>query len=81
MQKQKMNIFTLMKNSLKEEMFFNQANAWLVSFKALLIRIKTKAQHWLAFHFLTFAIQLIRKINKNKVLNRFIVKIYISTIN
>lgn len=41
-----------------------QANAWLDSFKALLIRFETKAQHWLALHFLAFTVQLIRKINK-----------------
>lgn len=41
-----------------------QANAWLDSFKALLIRFETKAQHWLALHFLAFTVQLIRKINQ-----------------
>jgi transposase len=52
-----------------EELFkrrnvIEQANAWLDSFKALLIRFETKAQHWLALHFLAFTVQLIRKINK-----------------
>lgn len=43
-----------------------QANAWLDSFKTLLIRFETKAQHWLALHFLAFTVQLIRKINQNQ---------------
>ena len=52
-----------------EELFkrrnvMEQANAWLDSFKTLLIRFETKAQHWLALHFLAFTVQLIRKINK-----------------
>ncbi len=41
-----------------------QANAWLYSFKALLIRFETKEQHWLSFHFLAFSVQFIRKISK-----------------
>jgi len=43
-----------------------RANAWLDSFKTLLIRFETKAQHRRAFHFLAFTVQFIRKINKNK---------------
>jgi len=55
-----------------EELFkrrnvIEQANAWLDSFKALLIRFETKAQHWLAFHFLAFTVQFIRKISKAKL--------------
>jgi transposase len=48
----------------KRRKVIEQANAWLDSFKALLIRFETKAQHWLALHFLAFSVQLIRKINK-----------------
>jgi hypothetical protein len=48
----------------KKRNVIEQANAWLDSFKALLIRFETKAQHWLALHFLAFTVQLIRKINK-----------------
>ncbi|QNF31210.1 IS5 family transposase (plasmid) [Adhaeribacter swui] len=48
----------------KRRMVIEQANAWLDSFKTLLIRFETKAQHWLALHFLAFTIQLIRQINK-----------------
>lgn len=49
----------------KRRRVIEQANAWLDSFKALLIRFETKAQHWLALHFLAFTVLLIRKINKN----------------
>ena len=49
----------------KRRKVIEQANAWLDSFKALLIRFETKAQHWMALHFLAFAVQLIRKFNKN----------------
>lgn len=48
----------------KKRAVIEQANAWLDSFKTLLIRFETKAQHWIAFHFLAFSVQLIRKINK-----------------
>jgi transposase len=45
-----------------EELFkrrnvIEQANSWLDSFKTLLIRFETKAQHWLALHFLAFTVQ------------------------
>ncbi len=52
-----------------EELFKNRtviehANAWLDSFKALLIRFETKALHWLALHLLAFTVLFIRKIKK-----------------
>lgn len=52
-----------------EELFkcrvvIEHANAWLDSFKALLIRFETKAQHWQALHWLAFCVMFIRKINK-----------------
>jgi transposase len=52
-----------------EQLFKNRtviehANAWLDSFKALLIRFETKAKHWLALHFLAFTVLFIRKITK-----------------
>lgn len=55
-----------------EELFkrrnsIERANAWLDSFKALLVRFETKAQHWLNLHFLAFTVQLIRKINRKPV--------------
>lgn len=45
-----------------------RANAWLDSFKALLIRFETKAQHWLALHFLAFTALFIRKCSKKRKL-------------
>jgi transposase len=48
----------------KRRNVIEQANAWLDSFKELLIGFETKAQHWPALHFLAFSVQLIRKINK-----------------
>ena len=43
-----------------------RANAWLDGFKALLIRFETKAQHWIALHWMAFTVLLIRKINKRR---------------
>ncbi|WP_026464085.1 hypothetical protein [Adhaeribacter aquaticus] len=48
----------------KRRNVIEQANGWLDSFKALLVRFETKAQHWIALHFLAFTVQLIHKINK-----------------
>ncbi len=39
-----------------------RTNAWLDSFKTLLVRYETKVENWLAFHFLAFAVLLLRKI-------------------
>jgi len=52
----------------KRRKVIEHANAWLDSFKALLIRFETKALHWMAMHFLAFAVLFIRKINKNQKL-------------
>ena len=41
-----------------------RANAWLDSFKALLVRFETKALHWFILHLLAFTVLFIRKINK-----------------
>ena len=49
----------------KKRKVIEHANAWLDSFKALLIRFETKARHWLALHFLAFSVLFIRKINEN----------------
>ena len=48
----------------KRRKVIEHANAWLDSFKALLIRFETKALHWRALHFLAFSVLFIRKINK-----------------
>ena len=39
-----------------------RTNAWLDSFKTLLVRYETTVENWLAFHFLAFAVLLLRKI-------------------
>lgn len=41
-----------------------RANAWLDSFKALLIRFETKALHWFMLLLLAFSVIFIRKISK-----------------
>jgi len=38
------------------------ANAWLDSFKTLLVRYETSVGNWLAFHWLAFVVLLLRKI-------------------
>ncbi len=39
-----------------------RTNSWLDSFKTLLVRFETSAENWLAFHYLAFAVLLLRKI-------------------
>lgn len=48
----------------KQRFVIERMNAWIDSFKALLIRFETKINSWMALHFLAFSILLIRKINK-----------------
>ena len=48
----------------KRRLVIEQANAWLDSFKALLIRFETKAQHWYMLMLLAFAVLFIRKLNR-----------------
>lgn len=50
-----------------EELYRHRAaiertNAWLDGFKTLLVRYETEVENWLAFHFLAFAVLLLRKI-------------------
>jgi hypothetical protein len=52
----------------KRRNVIEKANAWLDSFKVLLVRFETKALHWFNLHLLAFTVLFIRKIN----LNRFI---------
>jgi transposase len=52
----------------KRRKVIEHANAWLDSFKALLIRFETKALHWRALHILAFSLLFIRKINQNRKL-------------
>lgn len=49
----------------KKRTVIEQANAWLDSFKALLIRYETKAINWVAFNFIAFTVCFLRKININ----------------
>lgn len=39
-----------------------RTNAWLDGFKTLLVRYETSVENWMAFHFLAFAVLLLRKI-------------------
>ncbi len=41
-----------------------QLNAWLDSFKTLLVRFETCLHTWLAFHWLAFSVLLLRKISR-----------------
>lgn len=52
----------------KRRKVIEHANAWLDSFKALLIRFETKAINWMALHFLAFSLIFIRKIIKQEKL-------------
>jgi transposase len=45
----------------KRRFVIERMNAWMDSFKALLVRFETKVQHWMALHFLAFWALLIRK--------------------
>jgi hypothetical protein len=46
----------------KRRTLAEQANAWLDSFKTLLVRFEVKVKHWIAFHFMAFTILFIRKL-------------------
>lgn len=50
----------------KRRTVIEHANAWMDSFKALLLRFETKAKNWVAFILLAFAVQFLRKI-KSKI--------------
>lgn len=52
------------KKLFKRRNVIEQANAWLDSFKALLIRFETKAIHWFMLLLLAFSVLFIRKNNK-----------------
>lgn len=45
----------------KERFAVERTNAWLDSFKALLVRFETNAKHWLALHYIAFSFILIRR--------------------
>lgn len=46
----------------KRRTVIEHANAWMDGFKALLLRFETKAQNWVAFILLAFAVRFLRKI-------------------
>ncbi|RNA62864.1 IS5 family transposase [Chryseobacterium nematophagum] len=46
----------------KRRFKIEKANAWLDSFKALLIRFETSVTNWMALHYLAFSILFIRKL-------------------
>lgn len=41
-----------------------QTNAWLDSFKALLVRFETSLANWMSLHWLAFSVLFLRKINR-----------------
>lgn len=68
---------TKLENQSTEYLYFDEelykrrnviehANAWMDSFKALLIRFETKATNWSAFILLAFAVRFLRKISNKK---------------
>lgn len=48
----------------KRRTVIEHANAWMDSFKSLLVRFETKAKNWAAFILLAFVVQFLRKIKK-----------------
>ncbi|MFC5539364.1 IS5/IS1182 family transposase, partial [Rhodocytophaga aerolata] len=48
----------------KKRGVIEQANAWLDSFKTLLIRFEVLTQTWLAFHMMAFSLLFLRRIIK-----------------
>jgi Transposase DDE domain len=47
----------------KRWMIIEQENAWLSSFKSLLIRFETSARNWMLLHWMAFSIGFLRKFN------------------
>jgi uncharacterized membrane protein len=43
-----------------------QANAWMDSFKAILIRFEKKASNWVAIFLLAFSVRFLRRIKQKK---------------
>jgi transposase len=50
----------------QQRVVIERANAWLDSFKALLVRFETLVITWMSLHFLAFVVLFLRKINKKK---------------
>jgi transposase len=47
----------------KRRFVIERTNAWIDSFKALLVRFETLVETWMALHFLAFTVLLSRKIS------------------
>ena len=45
----------------KERFSVERTNAWIDAFKTLLVRFETKSNTWMSFHYLAFALILLRK--------------------
>ncbi len=50
----------------KRRTVIEHANAWLDSFKTLLVRYETNVENWLSFHWLAFVVLFLRRINHKK---------------
>jgi len=50
----------------KRRTVIEHANAWLDSFKTLLVRYETNLENWLSFHWLAFVVLFLRRINRKK---------------
>lgn len=50
----------------KRRTVIEHGNAWLDSFKALLVRYETNVENWLSFHWLAFVVLFLRRINRKK---------------
>jgi len=48
----------------KRRVVIEHANAWLDSFKTLLVRYETNVENWLSFHWLAFVVLFLRKITR-----------------
>lgn len=48
----------------KRRLVIEQSNAWLDSFKTLLVRFETLVRNWVSFHLLAFVVLFLRKIAK-----------------
>ncbi len=48
----------------KRRVVIERANAWMDSFKALLVRFETRVSTWVSLHLLAFVVLFMRKINK-----------------
>lgn len=50
----------------KKRIVIEQANAWIDSYKALLIRFEKKVINWMSLHWMAFSARFINKINKQR---------------